>query len=698
MKKKVQQFSDIILELRKKLNEEEMHILSNIPVSNKDFMARYLKKAQSSTVEKSYPPEVRSFALQLNFYSPRAYNFVRNYFNTVLPHPGTLSRWYKKIDAQPGFTAESFVTLQSLSNSSKSKIIVNLSIDEMAIRKEQVWDRANNKFKGHVDTGTGVSDDSLPLATQALVLMVTAINACWKLPIAYFFIASMTGEQRANVVKMAIEMLYHINIFVRGLTFDGASSNISMATNLGCNFNLNNFNPFFIFKDLKIYAFYDPCHMLKLIRNCLGDFNVLIDKDGNNIKFEYLSLLQNISEDKGLHLGIKIRKAHIYFAKQKMKVRLAAQLFSKSVADALIFCKDILKLEQFKECKATVDFVNLINDCFDIINSRTTLAPGNKKALCVANIDKVKVFVKHATEYLFNLKFTDGKSIVHSVRKTGFVGFIICLRNVIDLYNDLLIAGEIQFLCTYKISQDHLEMFFGKMRSRGGYNDNPNVIQFQSAYKKNVICTELKLREKGILYESSILNVSSTESIATINDNTPSYDTHNMTLTNMSEENVYLLMQDVITSPLDEYTRHIVIYIAGFVSRRILQKLKCVVCQQLLIGDKADFLLSLINIKDRGGLTYPSTAVIKIVKSCENFIKFENKAICYKKFISYFTKDLSNLDLFKSHDVEHDPQHLYLLLLSIVKLYLDIRCNHISKSDHVTERNYLKKTILFKNK
>lgn len=96
-------------------------------------------------------------------------------------------------------------------------------------------------------------------------------------------------------------------------------------------------------------------------------------------------------------------------------------------------------------------------------------------------------------------------------------------------------------------------MFFGKMCSRGGYNDKPNVVQFQSAYKKNVICTELKLREKGLLYESSILNVSCTKSIAIINNNTASHDTNAITLTNISGENVYLLMQDITALPLRIY-------------------------------------------------------------------------------------------------------------------------------------------------
>lgn len=65
----------------------------------------------------------------------------------------------------------------------------------MAIRKGLVWDGTENKFKGYIDTGTDVSDDSLPLATQALVMLLTAINFNWILPIGYFFIASMIGEQ-----------------------------------------------------------------------------------------------------------------------------------------------------------------------------------------------------------------------------------------------------------------------------------------------------------------------------------------------------------------------------------------------------------------------------------------------------------------------------------------------------------------------
>ena len=41
----------------------------------------------------------------------------------------------------------------------------------------------------------------------------------------------------------------------------------------------------------------------------------------------------------------------------KMKVNLAAQALSPSVADALEFCCNVLKLQQFQGCKAAVKFI-----------------------------------------------------------------------------------------------------------------------------------------------------------------------------------------------------------------------------------------------------------------------------------------------------------------------------------------------------
>lgn len=70
-------------------------------------------------------------------------------------------------------------------------------------------------------------------------------------------------------------------------------------------------------------------------------------------------MLLELQEREGLHLATKLSKAHILFQKQKMKVKLATQLISNSVADALDFCRSKLMMEEFKDCAGTTNFINI---------------------------------------------------------------------------------------------------------------------------------------------------------------------------------------------------------------------------------------------------------------------------------------------------------------------------------------------------
>ncbi|QQP37738.1 DNA transposase THAP9like, partial [Caligus rogercresseyi] len=57
---------------------------------------------------------------------------------------------------------------------------------------------------GYIDIGTGDSNDSISPATEALVLMAVAINGNWKIPIEYFMINGLLGEERASLIKTAL--------------------------------------------------------------------------------------------------------------------------------------------------------------------------------------------------------------------------------------------------------------------------------------------------------------------------------------------------------------------------------------------------------------------------------------------------------------------------------------------------------------
>lgn len=56
----------------------------------------------------------------------------------------------------------------------------------------------------------------------------------------------------------------------------------------------------------------------------------------------------------------------------------------------------------------------------------------------------------------------------------------------VDLFNSRYVEEKslLSIFATYRISQDHIEIYFGKIRASNGCNDNPNQQQFEAAYRK----------------------------------------------------------------------------------------------------------------------------------------------------------------------------------------------------------------------
>ena len=75
------------------------------------ILQRILKKGQGKAGHE-YDVELRSFALTLNYYSSKAYNYVRETFDLCLPHPSTIRSWYTGVDGQPGFNKQAFESLR----------------------------------------------------------------------------------------------------------------------------------------------------------------------------------------------------------------------------------------------------------------------------------------------------------------------------------------------------------------------------------------------------------------------------------------------------------------------------------------------------------------------------------------------------------------------------------------------------------
>ncbi len=402
--KKVSTLASVVSELKEKnlINSDCATMLettfSGVP---RELMKRLVSQKKKKNLG-LYPPELRSFAMTLKFYSTKAYNYVRKSFDLGLPHVSVIRSWYSSMNGEPSFKKDALTALKAKVLAAKrdnQEVVCALMLDEMSIRKHVDWD--GKQFRGYVDLGTGINDDSLPEATDALVFMAVAVNGSWKVPCGYFL--GLTGQEKANLTKECITKLHEVGVKVVSFTCDGPTSHQSMLKLLGAQLLPGNLQAYFQHPcdpKAKIYIFLDACHMIKLVRNTMSDWKVLKNKDGNAIKWQFVEELHKLQESEGLHLANKLRSAHIKWKPQKMKVNLAAQALSSSVADDLEYCEGKLKLPQFQGCGPTVKFIRVFDHLFDVLNSRNPLAKNFKAPIRKSNYQYTKRFLDEATEYI----------------------------------------------------------------------------------------------------------------------------------------------------------------------------------------------------------------------------------------------------------------------------------------------------------
>lgn len=214
------------------------------------------------------------FCLNTRFLSPRCYEYLRTKFDQNLPHSSTIRKWFSASNAtgEGGFNQSALEMLKNLSD--KKTLLVSISFDEMLIRRHVQWQHSKKKYSGFVNFFTVQSENEpLPVATHALVVMLNGINMDITIPIAYFFITTLISQEKAILMAAILKALTDIGIRVVNFTFDGIKSNLGGSEIFGASFKMQNTSPIIINPDneKRVFCILDPPHMIKLIRNCLGD-------------------------------------------------------------------------------------------------------------------------------------------------------------------------------------------------------------------------------------------------------------------------------------------------------------------------------------------------------------------------------------------------------------------------------------------
>lgn len=497
--KKVENMAQLIAMLKKRncMNDNLESVLQeHFSGFALDFIVTQLKNSGAKKQSRRYSELTKQFALTLHFYSPRAYRFVRSMF--LLPHPSILRGWVSSVNCEPGYLKEVFNYLKH--NTSEKRYLKECALifDSMSIRKQLVWNSSKKVYSGYVDLGSIVNIDAEELATEALVFQIVSYTEKFKCPIAYFLVNKLSSDIMTEIVRVCILKLFAVGVVVRSVTCDGAAVNIQTLKNLGCSLNPTNFAPYFKHpaNDSNVHAILDPCHMLKLVRNTLAEKKI-INCEAGDVKWDFILKLHYLQESESLKFANSLSGSHVKYHNKKMNVSLAAQTLSSGVADAIEFL-ECSQHPDFQGSSATVAFIRIIDKLFDVCNSRNVHAKGFKQPLRAQNVNYWQEFLSHAENFLRTLNI-DGVCALAHPRKTFVLGFLMCIHGIRSLSQELLFRDSepLKYLLTYKLSQDHIELFFSCIRSRFGWNNNPTTAQFQSALRTMLLKNNVTASDKS---------------------------------------------------------------------------------------------------------------------------------------------------------------------------------------------------------
>ena len=382
-----------------------------------------------------------------------------------------------------------------------------------------------------------------------------------------------------------------------------------------------------------------------------------------------------------------------------------------------------------------------------MLNSRNLLAKGFKTPLRLSNQDTWQEILLSTAEYLLSLKTTTPvpQPLSTSQHKTFVIGFVTCIKSTISMATQMLSlsTNPVKYLLIYKFSQDHIELLFSCIRSRGGWNNNPNCLQMKYALRKMLMRNAITASRNANCVNFTGCNnliplfhtrkhktdINKDSEQATVPDQDPE-----------QEDNSMSMMLQHLQKGHSEFISNVLFYIAGCIVFKLIDDLSCSECKRCLLpipketslddhdytatryheAGKASAFTTFVN---KGGLQIPSTAVYRCIEYCEHVFRAtvtgddnqhisNNAKLKYTMIIKvcqHFTLE-STLPLFTDHEdgdneavVEDD--HKTQLTKRVAEKYFTLRLFNYGKKytreivnkGKQSDRHRLNKLILFNN-
>lgn len=139
-----------------------------------------------------------------------------------------------------------------------------------------------------------------------------------------------------------------------------------------------------------------------------------------------------------------------------------------------------------------------VDRLFDLLNCHNPFGKGYKSPLTRSNFQSKEEIIKQSMDYFNSLELLNGKPIRTSRRKAFVIGFETAATSFLRLGKYIFDKfPNTKYLLAYKLGQDHIETLFSKIRSKGGFNNNPNIVAFKSALKSVLVKSDITANPNG---------------------------------------------------------------------------------------------------------------------------------------------------------------------------------------------------------
>nr|ACJ50158.1 transposase [Glyptapanteles indiensis] len=626
----------------------------------------------------------------------KGYEYLRCNAGYPLPSLRTLRRRIEKFSFAPGlendiipWLAKKVETLEGYSRN------CYISIDEMQMSSKIEYDKGLKRMVGFISPEIASSDNDLTKpASKVLAIVVKGLCKRWKQVIGTLLTGpSVNSDKQWQCIKNLIQQLEEIGLDVRGVSSDMGPNNVGMWSLLGIHatrgakVSCSISHPVNPAKNL--YFSPDVAHILKNLWSSLVNQDFYIPE---NIKIKHgfmtnvissryvkkLVELQDKSENRGITLSFKLTEDHVNpTGFTKMRVHYAAEFFSRRTAKALRLCAlsaDFPEIDN--NALPTAWFIELVNDWFDIMNSRTGGIEKDQRGLGK---------IKQLTEFMDIMKKL-------TFQKGGWkpvqTGILLATTTVVSLHRDLVIDGKMSYLLTARLTTDSVENLFSQIRGCGGGDTNPGPVQVRNIIRLISISQYLHTPKNtnydvdDSQYFIDFFQPPKTKFKNIINDDDNDDGVDDNDNNDDNEEEIINYLNSPEFTKIQELG---LCYIAGWAAYKV--NLKCKSCGSQVTSDDPitnGIPHQWIETYSRGGLSYPSRVAFSIISLAEKFIcslslkDIMRQKNCEEWLLNSILKIVNNQAIEKI-TTTCDHNTLELLLKQFLKLRIHVVAEEINK-------------------